>query len=795
MKVNGFVARTRHGLRNGVAYLAALQMSVAPVLAAGPPPASKGVSSSAIDRSAQTATPIKHVIVIIGENRSFDHVFATYVPRPGQTVHNLLSEGIIQLDPNKNAIPGPNFDRAHQLSATDPSQDAFLLNPPKQEFPNNTLPAPEAGGPSGANGYFSPSSSKYTTIACGTLTVNGKTTTNYLAPEACALVTENGLPNTSDANGLTYYQSLASGGTGQYSYTPDLRIVNFWNLPAGPFQLTNGSNSATPGYSLSYTDYSASPVHRFYQMWQQLNCSLDHASSDNPSGCDAKQFAWVEATVGAGTNGLTPAQYAQSYYSTSFSEFFVYPTGYSATNPPTEAQWTADDYALYDSVPATTGEGSSALGFYNVQQGDVPYFKYLADTYAMSDNFHQSVDGGTGANHIMLGHADMIWFSDGSGHPEAPPHNVPASVTPSQFVGPGLVDEIENPNPQAGTNNFYAQDGYGEDYNSGYPSYEWDTTQPNGLPIIYGGGSYSDCADPSQPGVGPIRAYLAQLHIDPRCEPGHYYLLNNYNPGWFGNGNDAYTDQSPSNTPFTIPPSSTPSIGDDMNASGVSWKYYGDQWNNYVNDPYQENYGTNGPNADEYCNICNPFQYDTSIMSNPAQVAAHIQDTVNLYSDIANGTLPAVSFVKPSGYVDGHPASSKLDLFEGFVRKIVDQVEGSAYASNTVIFITEDEGGGYYDSGYVQPLDFFGDGTRIPLIVVAPKQYLAAKGYISHQYADHVSILKFIERNWGLRPVTGRSRDNFPNPVQPAGSYAPVNAPALDDLFDFFRFPQAPAAF
>ena len=109
------------------------------------------------------------------------------------------------------------------------------------------------------------------------------------------------------------------------------------------------------------------------------------------------------------------------------------------------------------------------------------------------------------------------------------------------------------------------------------------------------------------------------------------------------------------NTPFTIPPSSTPSIGDDLNANGISWKYYGDQWNNYVPDPYQLNYGTNGPNADEYCNICNPFQYDTSIMSNPAQVQAHIQDVINLYSDIATGTLPAVSITKPSGYVDGHP--------------------------------------------------------------------------------------------------------------------------------------------
>jgi phospholipase C len=805
MKIKAFVSHTLHGLHMAAASLAVLQLSVGQVLAAGPvgaaAPAFGGLWNSGSDRSGFTATPIKHVIVIIGENRSFDHVFATYVPTRGQSVHNLLSEGIIQLDANKNAIQGPNFHKAQQLSASDlGDQDAFLLSPPKQEFPNNQLPAPEVGGPSGANGYFSPSSSKYTTIACGTITVNGKSTTNYLTPAACAAVTENGLPDAADANGLTYYQSLASGGTNQYSYTPDVRIVNFDNLAAGPFQLTNGTNSATPGYSLTYTDYSASPVHRFYQMWQQLNCSVEHTTWDNPSGCNGKLFSWVEATVGAGTNGLSQAQYAQSYYGPSFSEFFSYPAGYSATYPPTEAQWKADDYALYDSVPTTTGEGSSALGFYNVQQGDVPYFKILADTYAMSDNFHQSVNGGTGANHIMLGHADAIWFSDGNGTPQTPPSGVTVTTTPPAPVdtppvpgygGVGLIDEIENPNPAKGTNNWYSQDGYGSDYNAGYPDYDWVVaTQPTGLPVIYGGGSYSDCSDRSQPGVGPIREYLRKLHIDPRCEPGHYYLLNNYNPGWFGNGSNAYLDHNPSNTPFTIPPSSTPSIGDDLNSAKVSWKYYGDQWNNYVPDPYGLNYGTNGPNADEYCNICNPFQYDTSIMSNPAQVAAHIQDTLNLYSDITNGTLPAVSFVKPSGYVDGHPSSSKLDLFEGFVKKIVDQVEASPYAKDTVILITEDEGGGYYDSGYVQPVDFFGDGTRIPLIVVANPKYLPlrADGYISHKYADHVSILKFIERNWHLPPVTRRSRDNFPNPVQLPGSYAPVNTPALDDLFDFFDF-------
>src|SRR6202044_2203924 len=123
------------------------------------------------------------------------------------------------------------------------------------------------------------------------------------------------------------------------------------------------------------------------------------------------------------------------------------------------------------------------------------------------------------------------------------------------------------------------------------------------------------------------------------------------------------------------------------------------------------------------------------IMGNAAIRKAHIQDTENLYQDIANGTLPAVSFVKPSGLVDGHPSSSKLDLFEGFSKKIVDAVKANpALWKDTAIFITFDEGGGYYDSGFVQPLDFFGDGTRIPLIVVSA---WSTGGHISHDYSDH----------------------------------------------------------
>jgi phospholipase C len=84
----------------------------------------------------------------------------------------------------------------------------------------------------------------------------------------------------------------------------------------------------------------------------------------------------------------------------------------------------------------TYKEGATAMGFYNVQQGDVPYFKQLADTYSMSDNFHQSVEGGTGANHVMLGTGDAIWFSDGNGNPAVPPEGVsPVPMTSPQLRG------------------------------------------------------------------------------------------------------------------------------------------------------------------------------------------------------------------------------------------------------------------------------------------------------------------------------------------------------------------------
>jgi phospholipase C len=388
--------------------------------------------------------------------------------------------------------------------------------------------------------------------------------------------------------------------------------------------------------------------------------------------------------------------------------------------------------------------GGNSMAFYNVQNGDVPVLKSLADQYSMSDNFHQSFMGGTGANHVMLGTGDAIFWSDGKGKPTTPPSH------------------IANPDPLPGSDDQYTVD-------------------------IGFDGNFTECGNPSQPGIAAITSYLATLpyHPKPNCQPNRFYMVNNDNPGFLPDGT---VDTKGIAGGGSVPPTNVRTIGEALNEKGVSWAYYGGAYNAAV--AFQHDPTNPSPLVQigrAYCNICNFESYATKIMGDPKQRAAHIKDATDFYAAIANSTLPAVSFVKPDGLLDGHPASSKIDLFEGMTKKIVDALNANPELfASTALIITFDEGGGFYDSGYIQPLDFFGDGPRIPLIVVSP---FTKGGHINHTYADHVSITKFIERNWGLQPLTTRSRDNFPNPVShPNNPYVPLNSPAISDLFDIFQF-------
>lgn len=586
----------------------------------------------------KTATPIKHVIIIVGENRSFDHLFATYVPKNrDEKVLNLLSERIV----NADGSPGPRFAKAHQYEVTSPPNGAHFFSSAdlKDKTLYTTLPPPDVAGVGAVSPYI------------GILSIPGG---------------DPGLPPQDQF-------LFGTGGTGlNFTLGPDTRITNVTNLPPGPFQLT--------GPTMPFDAFTGDTIHQYFQMVQQVDCAIDkeHVSRNNPTGC---------------------LHDLQSFVTTTYS------------TPP-------------GATPHDTGQ---TMEFYNMQNGDAPVFKSLADSYTMSDNYHQPVLGGTGPDSQPLGFADQVFFSDGKGNPATPP-----------------AANIYNPDPQPGTLNLYTKRA------------QW-----------------FDCSDDTHPGIAAIHSYLKSLPyaVNPKCGPGEYWQAVNVNP--------AFTPKGLVQTGLVVPATNQKSIGDVLSAHNISWKYYGGGFNAD---------GTASPFNGSYCNICNPFEYEANY---PTVVADHMRDVTDLFTDLKNGTLPAVSYVKPDGTMDGHPASSKWSLFEAFAQNIVELAQSNPEVwAETAIFVTVDEGGGMYDSGFIQPVDFFGTGPRIPMIAVSP---FSTGGHVSHVYNEHSSFVKFIERNWMLNgTLSNRSRDNLPNPLHgdDDNEYVPRNMPAIGDLFDLFDFDQ-----
>jgi len=667
---------------------AALSMTLAAFMAMPIPASAQNQGDDKNDHH-ETETPIQHVIVLIGENRTFDFLFATYVSPSGDSVKNLLSEHII----NADGTPGRDFSKAAQFQAIAPFKTSYYVSLDKNEkAPYVTLPEPSLNfSPSPVTGEPPP----FPPICTG----------SEVPPACTPLAVLGAIEPSLELDDLGLLTTGASGAeqTAEF-FDPvhdvildaDTRVANFNNLPNGPFPLA--------GPSLPYDSYTGDTTHRLYEMWQQSDCNIRNATRENPSGCLSDLYPFV------------------------ISNYTSEPDPFSFITP---------------NLVDDNGEGNS-MGFYNMQNGDVPILKSLADNFSMSDNYHQAVMGGTGANHVMLGTGDAIFWTDPNGNPSKPPSH------------------IANPNPIAGSNDQYIVD-------------------------INFDGNFTLCADSTQPGVDAVRDYLATLpyHPRPNCEANHYYMVNNDNPGFLPDGT---VDTKGIAGGGSVPPSNVRTIGESLNEKGISWAYYGGAYTAAVNlqhDPTSPNPAVQIGRA--YCHICNFESYTNAIMGNTAQRTAHIKDTIDFFNAVDDGTLPSVSFVKPDGLLDGHPASSKEDLFEGMVKKIMDHLQANPRLfASTALMITMDEGGGYYDSGYIQPLDFFGDGPRIPMIVVSP---FSRGGHVSHVYSDHVSVLKFIERNWRLNPLTGRSRDNFPNPTADDDNpYVPNNSPAIGDLFDLFDF-------
>ena len=234
-----------------------------------------------------------------------------------------------------------------------------------------------------------------------------------------------------------------------------------------------------------------------------------------------------------------------------------------------------------------------------------------------------------------------------------------------------------------------------------------------------------------------------------------------------------------------------PTIGDVLSAANVSWKWYSGGWDLIKAYSGSNPTPTTSPSYSSV-NATNQFQYhhqpfayydnyapfDTvntvpaayvggfvgagtsglsygqSGVTRAQNSVGHLQDETNFFTDVANNTLPAVSFIKPVGVNNEHPGYAAVQTGQAHVASIVQAVQANpALWAHTAIIVTYDEHGGRWDHATPPNRDIWGPGVRVPCIVISP---LAKKGFVDHTARDTSAVLSTIEQRWNLPALNQR---------------------------------------
>jgi phospholipase C len=198
-----------------------------------------------------------------------------------------------------------------------------------------------------------------------------------------------------------------------------------------------------------------------------------------------------------------------------------------------------------------------------------------------------------------------------------------------------------------------------------------------------------------------------------------------------------------------LPPQTAATIGDRLSEKGIDWTYYADGYDLAVEATKA------GRKAPDFSYHHQPFTFFKRFTDSPAERAVHLKDRADMMRDIAAGKLPPVTFYKPTGKKNMHPGMDKSSVAAGDEDgvAVVNAIMAGPQWNNTVVIVTTDENGGFWDHVAPPKGDRFGPATRIPAIIVSP---FSEGGHIDHTEYETVSILKFIEERFGLRPLGSR---------------------------------------
>ena len=192
-----------------------------------------------------------------------------------------------------------------------------------------------------------------------------------------------------------------------------------------------------------------------------------------------------------------------------------------------------------------------------------------------------------------------------------------------------------------------------------------------------------------------------------------------------------------------LPPSALPTIGDRLSEKHIDWAWYSGGWSD----------ADAGHPDKSFIHHHQPFVYFAAYGPGTQARRDHLKDESDFITAIDKGTLPPVSFYKPIGEYDLHPGYAQLQASEDHVFALVRKIEGSPLWKDSIVIVTFDDAGGWWDHVMPPKGDRFGPGERIPTLIISP---FAKKGFIDHTFYDTTSILRLIETKYDLKPLGDR---------------------------------------
>jgi len=266
---------------------------------------------------------------------------------------------------------------------------------------------------------------------------------------------------------------------------------------------------------------------------------------------------------------------------------------------------------------------------------------------------------------------------------------------------------------------------------------------------------------PGQPGDRPASALTApvQWEQDGSLTPDGF-AINTLQPPYQPSGIAPAVGGDPQMADAArnpLPPQDAATIGDRLSEKSVSWAWYAGGWNQALADSVQPGGMSRGviysnrPGSVDFQPHHQPYNYFRRYAPGTQARREHLKDLSDLLQDIDHDRLPQVVFYKPTGDLNQHPGYTDVLSGDQHIADLVRRIQASAAWSSTLIVVTYDENGGFWD--HVPPpsgeafADRWGPGTRIPAILISP---FVRKGFVDHTPYDTGSVLRLLERRFAL---------------------------------------------